>query len=776
MKTKEMSSIHCSVDAYHRDCAAFYEKGDMVAAEKICREGLTAFPDEGGLLNNLAVVLRRCHRLAEASDVFSIMTEKGISTAETLSNWGNTLKAMGKMKEAHDVFKRSLELKPDRADTHFNLASLYFDLRRWLDAMKSFDRSLELNRDQPYALGLALLSRALMAHWDGVNEIACQLEAAILENRRAATPFVFLGFLDGPEIQCRAAEIYVRDKYSSCVIDLPVPLKAKKLPVHGEKIRLAYISPDFHNHPVSHLMIDTFLLHARNRFEVIAVSIHSGRVDEWQEKIFSAADRVIDGTGMSDYDLACQLRSIGIDIAIDLAGHTRNSRPLIFYHRVAPIQVGYIGFPGTSGMGCMDYFIADEFTVPYDMDRYFSEKIIRLPNCFQPVSRRTATNAMVSRETEGLPADVFVFCCFNNTYKIQPVIFNAWLKILENTPKSILWLYAENGEAAENMKAYAEKMGIDPRRLLFAGRVDTGRYLARYRLADIFLDTPIYNGGTTVADALWMGLPVLTLPGRSMVARMAGSLVAAAGIAEMRVDSVENYIERACYLAKNPSELRTIREKIRIENPLFDSGRFVSCLEESYEQMLEKPHQAILVKRRLLHVGCGNQRQKDLPYPFNGPEWEEIRFDINPKVKPHIIGDMKDMSMIRSETMSAVYSSHNLEHLYAHEVSQALSEFYRVLRSNGIVFILVPDIKAVAEFMSVKDADATMYESPAGPITPLDVLYGYGAAIKNGNFFMAHKTGFTAKTIEQLLRKAGFSSVKTGSDRHYNLWAFATKA
>jgi hypothetical protein len=355
------------------------------------------------------------------------------------------------------------------------------------------------------------------------------------------------------------------------------------------------------------------------------------------------------------------------------------------------------------------------------------------------------------------------------------------MRILDQVAESVLWLLADNPWARTNLLEAARQHGIDPGRIIFTERAAPPIYLAQYQLADLFLDTHPFNAGTTANDALWQSLPLLTMSGRSFASRMAGSLLHALALPELVTDNPEDYVARAIELAKSPDCFRLIKLKLeaaRKTSPVFDITRFTRDLEAAYLSIAlpcDPGMQKTVKQKRFLHVGCGAQSQQNTLPVFNDGSWDEIRLDIDPAAKPDILASMTDISELPSGSVDAVYSSHNIEHLYPHEVPIALREFLRVLRHDAFIVITCPDLQSICALVAENRLTEAAYISPAGPIAALDMLYGHRAAISQGQLGMSHRTGFTRNTLESALKEAGFASVAViARPENYDLWALAT--
>ncbi|MBK9656187.1 MAG: hypothetical protein IPO66_12260 [Rhodanobacteraceae bacterium] len=381
-----------------------------------------------------------------------------------------------------------------------------------------------------------------------------------------------------PQAQLRCAEIYVRDKWPPSP-NLPWPVRD----CVDQRIRVAYVSADFHSHATAALMAGLFELHDRERFEVFAISYGPDDGSPMRARLQRAFERFVDVREDSDEQIAQKMRALGIDIAIDLKGYTAQARPGIFARRAAPIQVNYLGFPGTLGASCIDYIIADAWVAPAAHADCFRERVVTLPGSYQVNDgRRRVAQTKPSRGQAGLPERAFVFCCFNNNYKISPSVFDVWMRLLRQRPGSVLWLLDDNRHAKENLRAEAWARGIESQRLVFAPRSDLPDHLARHQLADLFLDTLPCNAHTTASDALWAGLPLLTCVGETFAGRVAASLLAAVGLEQLITHSLGEYEALAIELSQDHDRLAQLREHLRLRastSPLFDTALFRQRME-----------------------------------------------------------------------------------------------------------------------------------------------------------------------------------------------------
>lgn len=463
-----------------------------------------------------------------------------------------------------------------------NQARVQEQRKQFGDAMQALNRSLTLNPHQSDVLHHWIFIKAKQCLWpvydppEGVSEEKL---------RQCTSALALLSLSDDPQTQLDAATRYVEKKIPA---NLPKLAPDEGYPEH-KKIRIAYCSSDFCLHPVSMLTVELFELHNREKFEVYGFCWSPNDGSALRERVTKSFDHYIPIGDLDEKSSAELIRSHEIDILIDLQGQTSGARMHMLALRPAPIQITYLGLPATTGMPCIDYVIADRFLIPEDSAHYYSEKPLYLPDVYQCSDRKRLSAPSPSRKSCGLPARGFVFCSFNNNYKYTPEVFTAWMNILRRVPGSVLWLLADNPWAQANLQREAKARGIDTKRLIFAERAWPEEYLARYALADLFLDTFPFNAGTTANDALWMGVPLLTLSGRTFASRMAGALLTAAGLPELITYDLQTYEDLAVELASNKKMLKALRQKLvdaKENSPLFDSERFTRNLEQKYQELV----------------------------------------------------------------------------------------------------------------------------------------------------------------------------------------------
>jgi len=584
-------------------------------------KALAADARNPGLLNNLGSALVRLMRHTEALAVYDRALAIRPDFVQALYNRGSALLDLGRYELALSDFDAALAQRPDYAEAAHNAGICLRTLGGAESALASFDRALkirpvypealnskgvalrELGRHAeaaavfaellrvdpryPYALGARLDSSLRDCDWSTFEADMAATRAGILERRRVTEPFALLASVDDPALQLQCARIFVANDCPA----VSAPMWRGERYGHA-KIRVGYVSSDFGDHPVAYLIAEVLERHDRDRFEIVGISLRKDASSESRSRIVRAFDDFVDAQYLSDPEIARLMRSREIDIAVDLMGFTLGNRMRVFAHRPAPIQVNYLGYAGTSGTDFIDYILADRTVIPEDSSARFTEHVVRLPDLHLANSPRAIAQRTPERAEAGLPETGFVFCSFNNSFKIQPQTFSVWMRLLYAVDDSVLWLGALSAAARSNLRKEADKAGISPERLVFAARMERLEdHLARYRRADLFLDTLPYNGHTTTSDALLAGLPVLTCMGRTLASRVAGSLLTAAGLPELITHSLEAYEALALRLATEPGLLSSFRARLAANHstfPLFDCARFTRSLEAAYVRMWER--------------------------------------------------------------------------------------------------------------------------------------------------------------------------------------------
>ena len=536
---------------------------------------------------NLGLIEKEFKKFASAANFFDKALSLKPDYHEAWSNKGNVLNELKRYNEAISHYDKALSLKPDYAEAWSNKGNALNELKRYNEAISHYDKALSIKSDIDWASGNLLHTKMKICSWSGSAESLKDISKKVMMNEKVINPFPLLALNDDALLHKKSSEIYIQSRYPFNPVLEPI-LKRPQ----SQKIRVGYFSADFHNHATGYLMAELFELHDKSQFELVGFSFGPIVNDEMRQRLEKSFDQFIEIGKKSDLEVAKLSRDLNIDIAVDLKGFTQDARTGIFAHLAAPIQVNYLGYPGTLGADYIDYIIADKTLISPELQSYYSEKVIYLPNSYQVNDRkRLISDRQFTKQELGLPENRFVFCCFNNNYKILPVTFEGWIRILKAVEGSVLWLLQDNSWAVENLKKEAEKQGIAPDRLVFAKLLPLPEHLARHRLADLFLDTFPCNAHTTTSDALWTGLPVLTLMGSTFASRVAASLLNAVGLPELVTTNQADYEVLAIELAKSPKKLADIKLKLarnRLTTPLFDTPLFTKNLEAAYIKMMER--------------------------------------------------------------------------------------------------------------------------------------------------------------------------------------------
>ena len=509
--------------------------------------------------------------------------------ADAWQDCADILVQLGRREEAVTAYDRALALKPGDPLLLYGRGNALSVLKRYDEAIRDCEAVLSRDPDYPYARGVLINSKLQACDWRDVEEQVEKIRTGIAAGKRVVTPFNLKALSDSPAEHLQCARSWIAHE----VPPAPKPLAGAATRYRHDRIRLAYISADFTNSAVASLMAGVFERHDRQRFETIAVSFGPPDKVPMRIRLEAAFERFIDVRGRSDADIAARLRMTEADIAVDLMGLTGECRTGIFAQRPVPVQVNYLGFPGTMGAPYMDYILADETVIPDEQQSHYAEKLVTLPHCYLPTdNRRAVAERKLTREEAGLPASGFVFASFNNAYKFNPAMFDSWMGLLRAVEGSVLWLPQNNDYARRNLCREAQARGIAPGRIVFAPLVaDAAEHLARLSLADLFLDTAPYNAHTTTIDALWAGLPVLTLLGNSFASRVAASALKAAGLPELVTTTQRDYEALALALAREPARLKAVRTKLaqnRATAPLFNTASFTRDLETAFVTMWER--------------------------------------------------------------------------------------------------------------------------------------------------------------------------------------------
>jgi protein O-GlcNAc transferase len=542
-------------------------------------------PDHPEARKGRAGVLFARNNFAAALADADVALSKSPNDAQAQELRANALAELGRREEAVQSYMRALQLRPGNPDALYNRGNNLMALRRLDEAARDFVDVLRLAPDYPYALGNLTFAKLCNCDWQGLD---AELTAITTDVRagKPVVPFQALVLCPEPADALMSARTVIARKYPA-----QRPLWNGEIYRH-ERIRVAYLSADFHDHAVARQMAGVFEHHDRRRFEIHALSFGPDSNTPMRQRLLRAFDSFQDMRLEAAERVAQRLRDMEIDIAVDLMGFTETSRPDILSHRPAPVQVNYLGYPGTMGADYFDYIIADRFVIPESEAPAYAEQVVRLPHCYLPADKRRLIGSTPSRVAAGLPAQGFVFCCFNHPYKIGSRIFDVWMRLLDASPGSVLWLSHMAPGPLANLRREAAARGIAPERLVFAPYVQSDAdHLARLKLADLFLDTVPYNAHATASDALWAGVPVLTLMGNGFPGRVGASLLTALGLRELIAPSIAAYESMALRFAKEPDLLSDVRKTLSRNHdtmPLFDTAKFARGLEGAYAAMAER--------------------------------------------------------------------------------------------------------------------------------------------------------------------------------------------
>ena len=559
-------------------------------AAMVCyREALRLQPGYPAASRHLGWLLQQLERTEEAVVCYREALRQNPSDAVAHYNLGNALRDLGWFDEAVASYNEAIRLDPTDADTYNNLGNALRELGRLDEAIACYREALRLDPDMHHAKAHLLHQCQHACDWRDLETLALEVRTLVRDVPDARIPpFVMLAVPGtAAEEQRRCAENWVAGqygKYEAGREKLDFTFKRDARP----KIRLGYLSADFHEHATAYLMAEVFELHDRDCFETVAYSYGPDDGSPMRTRLKQAFGRFEDIRALSTVDAAQRIYNDGIDILIDLKGYTAHTRSQILALRPAPVQVNYLGYPGTMGAPFVDYLIGDRFVTPPEHAAHYTEQLALLPHTYQPNDRHRPVAPVPTRIECDLPEGAFVFCGFNQAFKILPAVFEVWMRLLREVPGSVLWLLQANRWAEENLRREAQMRGVDASRLIFAPRLPLAQHLARQQLADLLLDTLPYNAHTTTSDALWVGVPVVTCMGDTFAARVAGSLLQACGLPELITQSMEAYEALALKLARQPEELQKLRAKLaanRDATPLFDTVVFTDNLERLYEQM-----------------------------------------------------------------------------------------------------------------------------------------------------------------------------------------------
>ncbi len=537
--------------------------------------------------NNRANVYIELNKLDKALTDFNKVIELKPNLAEAYNNRGNVKNQLKKFDDALEDYNKAIQIKPNFAEAYNNKAIILNDNYKFKEAIENYTKAIEINPNINFLLGSLMFLKLNVCDWKSYSEDLNLINNKIIENLPVSTPWSFLHFSNSPDLQKKNTEIFIKKKYSHLNISQNLIKKNK-----NKKIRLGYYSADFRNHAISYLTANLFEEHDREKFEIFAFSFGPNVEDKMKNRIKNSVDKFYDVSFKNDHEISSLSKDLEIDIAIDLMGFTEHNRFGIFLKRCAPIQINYLGYAGTLGCKNIDYIIADKILIPEENQKFYTEKIIYMPDTYQSNDAKKIISKKKFTKTEfGLPENSFVLCCFNKNYKITPSTFIIWMNLLKNINNSVLWLIKDNTQSNENLKIEASKNGINPDRIVFAERMPMEEHIARQKLANLFIDTFPYTAHTTCSDALRIGLPVVTRIGNTFASRVAASLLNTVDLNELVTNNENEYELKIIELAKNPLKLKEINKKLN-ENiqtkSLYNTKLFTKNLEKAFIEIHKK--------------------------------------------------------------------------------------------------------------------------------------------------------------------------------------------
>jgi protein O-GlcNAc transferase len=578
-----------SPDIYNNWGNIYKEIGEFDNAIKKYKNAIDIAPGYFLAYNNLGSINRKIKNYGESIKNYKICVELNNSYSDGYKNLGNLYFELKQTDIAETNINKAISLNPNDCENFISLGYIHATKNELEKSYINFKKAYKLNPKYEYLFGNLLHAKMKICEWDNLNIEVEELHQELITGEyNIILPFVSLGIFDDPALHQKIATNYSL-QYQKNFDES----KNKELRIFDKrKIRIGYFSADFHNHATSQLIAQLFELHNKAKFEIYGFSFGFSNEDEMKNRIRQSLNELYDVSEFDDEKVISLVKNLHIDIAIDLKGYTGDSRVGIFSGRCAPIQIQYLGYPGTLGNSFMDYVIADKIVIPPDQHKYYSEKIIYLPNCYQVNDNTKIINTIDQTKKDfGLPDNGFIFCCFNNHYKIHPDVFTSWMKILSVVEASVLWLIESDPISSFNLKKSAKKNGIDESRIIFAKKMDLNDHLGRHKFADLFLDTFPYNAHTTASDALWSGLPVLTRTGKSFASRVGASLLNAMDLNELITTSLTEYENMAIKLASDKKYFNFIKSKLKnnLDNcALFDSKLFVKDIENIYSEVYKE--------------------------------------------------------------------------------------------------------------------------------------------------------------------------------------------
>ena len=575
---------------YNNLGGVYFEINRYEDAIKIYQKLLKIDPNYSSAENNLAACFAKIKNHDKAINILQKLLKKEPNNFQAYNNLGNIYVDIKNFRLALINYNKALEINSNFIIAYENLADLYCANKEYESGLKMYQKILDMDPkyskiNAPRIIDNIFFTKIRMCDWSNYFELKSKIIKFINEEKRITDPFILNSLIDDPKLNKKASEQYISSINDNLNENISFIKKPKK------KLKIAYFSGDFRDHAVMHLILDVFKNQNQLKFDYYAFSLLEHEKDSWNKDLNQCFKDIINIQNLSDKEVTNLAREMDIDIAIDLSGFTQISRPKIFLNRCAPIQINFLGYPGTMGSKHFDYIVADEVVIPKNQKKNYTESVIYMDNCYQPnVNQKNKSKKEFKRKDFGLSEDTFVFCSFNSNYKITPDIFNCWLEIIKKTKNTVLWILSDNQKVEENLSKYINKNGVEKERFFFTKTMPVEEHLNRISLADLFLDTYPYGAHTTASDAVRMGVPVITLEGESFSSRVASSILKQVNLNSLVTKNFNQYKDLAINIANSPSDYDIIKKNLINSiktTPLFDSYKFTKNLESIYNKLAE---------------------------------------------------------------------------------------------------------------------------------------------------------------------------------------------
>ena len=572
-------------DAYNNRGIALTKKGKYKDSIRDYDSAINLKKDFFDAHLNKGISLNKINQSIKAIECFNLCMKLKPNESKIYNNLGNIYKNLKNYEQAVKSYSKAIQLNKNYAEAYCSRGTLLQNFNHMELAIEDYEKAIKLKGDFDFIYGDLMFSKMSICDWDNYDYLKKKIDDEIEKNKKIVRPFINLLLNDNQDKHRVTSEIYFKYLHDNNIFKIPKIIPSKK-----NKIKIGYFSPDFRNHAVLHLILDVFKNHDKSTFEIYGFN-HGPNKDEWTDEVSKYFYKFFNVQNLTEKEIAVLSRENGIDIAIDLCGHTKYSINQTYYYRTAPIQINYLGYPGTMGNKFYDYIIADKYTLPQEEHGNFCEKVLYLPNCYQPNQAKIKiSDKSFSKKDFNLPENYFVFGCLNSNHKINPIIFNCWMKILNKCKNSILWLLKENEKSAENLIKEAKKRDINEDRIIFAEKTSIEIHLKRFEFIDLFLDTFPYGAHTTASEAVRMGVPVLTMMGKSFASRVAGSILINVGLEKLVTKNINEYIKIAVEIALDRNKLLELKEHLtnpNNTNNLFNSRKFTKDLENIFLNLMK---------------------------------------------------------------------------------------------------------------------------------------------------------------------------------------------